>query len=294
MQAEQVAQVRSFHRLVTKRAGALEDRFLGRGRPLGESRVLYEIGATGADLRELRSRLDLDSGYLSRLVQSLAAKGLVALRPAPDDERVKRAELTMAGLDELEEMNRRSDEAAEAILAPLSAEQRVRLVEAMAEVQRLLRASGVRIERMDPSAPEARWCVHQYFAELDRRFEQGFDPGQSIPAEDAEMVPPRGAFLVASVEGEPVACGAVKTIGPGVGSLKRMWVAESARGLGLGRRTLAALENEARALGLTTLRLETNRALTTAVRLYRSAGYVEVPPFNTDPYADHWFEKRLD
>jgi DNA-binding MarR family transcriptional regulator len=293
MQGQEVAQVRSFHRLVTKRAGALENHFLGRDRPLGESRVLYEIGPAGADLRELRTRLDLDSGYLSRLVQSLAEEGLVALRPADGDERVRRAELTMSGRAELEEMNRRSDEAAEAILAPLSPGQRDRLVGAMAEVQRLLRVSGTRIERVHPATAEARWCVAQYFEELDRRFDRGFDPGQSIPADDAEMVPPRGAFLVASVEGEAVGCGAVKTIEPGVGSLKRMWIAEPARGLGLGRRMLVALEDEARSLELTMLRLETNRALTEAIALYRRAGYVEVPAFNTDPYANHWFEKRI-
>jgi GNAT superfamily N-acetyltransferase len=237
--------------------------------------------------------LDLDSGYLSRLVQSLAGEGLVALRPAEGDERVRRAELTTSGRAELEEMNRRSDEVAEAILAPLSPGQRDRLVGAMAEVQRLLRVSGMRIERVHPATAGARWCVAQYFEELDRRFDRGFDPGQSIPADDAEMVPPRGAFLVASVEGEAVGCGAVKTIEPGVGSLKRMWVAESARGLGLGRRMLVALEDEARSLGLTTLRLETNRALTEAIGLYRRAGYLEVPAFNTDPYANHWFEKRI-
>jgi DNA-binding MarR family transcriptional regulator len=79
MQRALVAEVRRFHRLITKRAGALEDHFLGRDRPLGESRVLYEIGTRGADLRTLRSRLDLDSGYLSRLVRSLASQGLVAL-----------------------------------------------------------------------------------------------------------------------------------------------------------------------------------------------------------------------
>jgi GNAT superfamily N-acetyltransferase len=107
------------------------------------------------------------------------------------------------------------------------------------------------------------------------------------------MVPPRGAFLIAGVEGEAVGCGALKTIEPSVGSLKRMWIAESARGLGLGRRMLVALEDEARALRLTTLRLETNRALTEAIGLYRRAGYVEVPAFNTDPYANHWFEKRI-
>lgn len=293
MRPEHVAQVRRFNRLVTQRAGALDDYFLGRDRPLGASRVLYEIGADGADLRDVRARLGLDSGYLSRLVQSLAAEGLVALRSGPEDERVRHAQLTPAGLAEVALMNRRSDEAAETVLAPLSERQRERLVAAMAEVQRLLQAAGVRIARVDPASREARWCVAQYVAELARRFEGGFEPGRSLPAEDDRLRPPAGAFLVASMDGEAVACGAVKRIAPEVGSLKRMWVADAARGLGVGRRVLEALEREARALGMTTVRLETNRALDEAIALYRSAGYEEVAPFNDDPYADHWFEKSL-
>lgn len=292
MLIRQIAEVRRFNRQVTKFAGALEDHFLGRDRPLGESRVLFEIGRAGADLRDLRARLDLDSGYLSRLVHSLAGRGLVTVRSGAEDERVRRVELTPAGLAELDEINRRSDQAAEAILVPLSPTQRERLVKAMAEVQRLLHASGVRIERVDPASEGARWCVAQYFDELARRFDGGFDPARSLPNDDAEMVPPAGAFLVAWLDGEPVACGAVKTMAPGIGYLKRMWVADSVRGLGLGRRMLAALESEAGRLGLTILRLETNRALGEAIRLYQSCGYVEVPPFNREPYAHHWFEKR--
>src|SRR5215212_1536227 len=118
MLPEHVAHVRSFHRLVTQRAGALDDRFLGRNRPLGESRVLFEIGPRGADLRDLRSRLGLDSGYLSLLIQSLVSAGLVTLRSAADDERVRRADLTQAGLAEFDEMNRRSDQVAVGILSP--------------------------------------------------------------------------------------------------------------------------------------------------------------------------------
>jgi DNA-binding MarR family transcriptional regulator/N-acetylglutamate synthase-like GNAT family acetyltransferase len=293
MHPEHVAQVRRFHRLVTQRAGALDDHFLGRDRPLGESRVLWEIGRGGADLRDLRARLGLDSGYLSRLVQSLASAGLVTLRSDPDDERVRRADLTAAGLAEVEEMDRRSDQAAEAILAPLADAQRERLVAAMAEVHRLLQAAGARIERVDPASRAARWCISRYFAELAARFEGGFDPGNTLPADDAEMRPPLGAFLIASVDGEPVACGAVKRMTPGIGYLKRMWVAESVRGLGFGRRMLAALESQSRELGFTTLRLETNRVLGEAIRLYESAGYVEVPPFNAEPYAHHWFERHL-
>jgi DNA-binding MarR family transcriptional regulator/GNAT superfamily N-acetyltransferase len=293
MLPEHIAEVRRFNRLVTQRAGALDDHFLGRDRPLGESRVLFEIGPRGANLRDLRSRLGLDSGYLSRLIQSLISAGLVELRAGPRDERVRTAYLTPAGLAEVEEMNRRSDRAAESILTPLGESQRERLVEAMAEVHRLLQAAGVRIERVDPASASARWCVSQYFSELASRFDDGFDPAQSIPADDAELRPPLGSFLVASVDGEPVACGGVKLIGPRVGSLKRMWVAGSARGVGLGRRMLVALESEARELGVTNLRLETNRALAEAISLYRRSGYVEVPPFNGDPYADYWFEKRL-
>ena len=293
MQPAHIAQVRRFNRLVTQRAGALDDHFLGRDRPLGESRVLFEIGPNGSDLRDLRSRLGLDSGYLSRLVQSLASAGLIELRAGPRDERVRTAYLTPAGRAEVEEMNRRSDTAAEAILTPLGESQRQRLVEAMAEVHRLLQAAGVRIERVDPASESARWCVQQYFSELASRFDDGFNPAQSIPADDTELRPPLGAFLVASVDGEPVACGAVKLITPGVASLKRMWVADSARGVGLGRRMLLALEVEARELGGTTVRLETNRALAEAISLYRRSGYVEVAPFNADPYADYWFEKQL-
>ncbi|MGZ6674863.1 MAG: MarR family transcriptional regulator, partial [Solirubrobacteraceae bacterium] len=74
-------QVRSFNRSVTQRIGALNDEYLARGRPLGASRVLWEISADGTDLRTLRARLDLDSGYLSRLVQSLERDGLVAVHP---------------------------------------------------------------------------------------------------------------------------------------------------------------------------------------------------------------------
>lgn len=294
MQRDPIATVRRFNRLVTQRAGALEERFLGRDRPLGQSRVLWEVGPEGADLRDLRARLGLDSGYLSRLVQALADEGLVEVEPVPDDERVRRARLTEAGREEVREMERRSDASAAGILEPLTDAQRDRLVTAMDEVHRLLVLSGVRIDRVDPGSREARWCLERYYAELDRRFEAGFDPEASVPAPDDDLVPPRGAFLVAEVDGRPVGCGAVKRVSPGVGSIKRMWIAGEMRGLGLGRRILAALEERSAGLGLTTLRLETNRALREAIGLYTSSGYREVAPFNDDPYADHWFEKRLD
>lgn len=293
MEAEQVAELRRFNRLFTVRIGALQEHYLGRDRSLGESRVLYEIGPAGVELRELRSRLGLDSGYLSRLMRSLAGRGLVRVRPVPEDRRVRRAELTRAGLAEYRTMDRLSDEGVQTLLTPLSERQRTRLVAALADARRLLRLAGVRVERTDPAGATARWCLAQYFAELSRRFEGGFDPGATLPVADEGMVPPRGSFLVASIDGEPVACGALKPLTVDAGYLKRMWVSGAERGLGLGRRMLEALEAEARALGYRRVCLETNRALTEAIALYRSSGYGEVPAFNDEPYAHHWFEKAV-
>ena len=292
MAAEEIAQVRRFNRLVTQRIGALDDHYLGRERPLGESRLLYEIGPEDSDLRDLRRRLGLDAGYVTRLIQSLEEKGLVRLGRSTADQRVRKVRLTPAGRREVREINRRSDESAAALLDALTSAQRGRLVAAMTEVHRLLQLAGLTIERVDPASPAARWCIARYFAELERRFESGFDPAAS-PVDDREFVPTRGAFLVAFVDGEPVACGAVRSGPPGVGTLKRMWVADTVRGLGVGRRLLEALEAQARDLGLRVVRLETNRVLHEAIRLYRSAGFREVAPFNADPYAHHWFEKVL-
>ncbi len=293
MQSDQISTVRRFNRLVTQRVGALDDHFLGRDRPLGHSRVLYEIGRAGADLRDLRERLGLDSGYLSRVVQSLGAAGLVESSADPDDGRVRRVRLTAAGRAEVREMNRRSDRAAADILRPLAAPLRERLTAAMGEVERLLRASAVVIDIVDPGGAEARWCLERYFEELDRRFDGGFDPALGVQADDADLRPPRGAFLVAGVDGEWVACGSLRPISPKAAYLKRMWVADAMRGAGLGRRMLAALEHQARILGYRTISLETHRVLAEAIRLYRAAGYREIAPFNDEPYADHWFEKRL-
>src|SRR5215475_3864561 len=98
MDAEQIQQVRSFNRLVTQRIGALEGSYLSRGRPLGEARVIFEIGSSGGvDLRALRRKLGLDSGYLSRLMRSFEVQGLIEVRKSPDDGRVRHVSLTGAG-----------------------------------------------------------------------------------------------------------------------------------------------------------------------------------------------------
>jgi DNA-binding MarR family transcriptional regulator/predicted GNAT family N-acyltransferase len=245
MDVDAVAQVRRFNRTVTQRVGALDDTFLSRSRPLGHSRVLWEIGADGADIRALRSRLDLDSGYLSRILRTLESEELITVVASPADGRVRVARLTEAGVRERTELDARSDEAAASVLAELGASQQRRLVSAMATVERLL------------------------------------------------LVPPVGLLLVARLHAAPVGCAAIKLHGPAPAEVKRMWVAESVRGLGLGRRLLTQIEEYALTREVRTLRLETNRTLTEAIALYRSAGYREVAPFNDEPFADHWFEKQI-
>jgi DNA-binding MarR family transcriptional regulator/GNAT superfamily N-acetyltransferase len=292
MNDEMIADVRRFNRVVTQRVGALDEQFLERDRALGQSRLLWEIGAEGSDTRSLRSRLDLDSGYLSRLLRSLEKAGLVVTEPHPRDARMRAVRLTPEGLAEREQLDRLSDTFAAALLEPLDENQRRRLVAAMREVGRLLTATRIQVDTVDPDDPRARWCLQAYVDELDRRFPGGFDPGRSISASAPELRPPAGLMLLATLDGEPVGCGAVKFHPDGASEIKRMWVAPAARGLGLARRLLTALEQQA-AGSNHVVRLETNATLEEAIGLYRSAGYVEVPPFNDEAYADHWFEKRL-
>jgi DNA-binding MarR family transcriptional regulator/GNAT superfamily N-acetyltransferase len=293
MHERDVQQVRSFNRIVAERIGALDDRFLQRDRPIGEARLLWEIGAQGAEVRELRARLGIDSGYLSRVLRSLEKQKLVKTRIAPDDRRVRRVSLTRPGLAERAELERLSDELATNILESLSERQRSALTAAMNQVEQLLRASMITFAIEPPATADARWCFDQYFAELDRRFDGGFDPGLSISASPRELTPPSGLLIVGRLRGRPIGCGALKFHKGQPAELKRMWIDESVRGLGVGQRLLAELERYARKARVKVLRLETNRALSEAIGLYRRSGYVEVEAFNAEPYAHHWFKKEL-
>ena len=145
----------------------------------------------------------------------------------------------------------------------------------------------------DPRSAAARFCLESYYAELDSRFDTGFDPGRAISTTPEDLTEPAGLLLVARLHGEPIGCGALKLHGDVPFYIKRMWVAPEARGLGVGRRILSELEAHARRRGAEVVHLETNKTLTEAVSLYRSAGYVEVEPFNDEPYAHRWFAKRL-
>jgi DNA-binding MarR family transcriptional regulator/RimJ/RimL family protein N-acetyltransferase len=293
MNESQLQSVRQFNRLVTQRVDALDVDYLRRGRPLAEARLLFEISPGGAEVRGLRSKLGLDSGYLSRLLQSLKKQGLVVIDKGEEDARRRRVSLTRKGTAEQTAYDRLSDDLAASMLEPLNLSEQNHLLTAMGEVERLIRAALVTVAAEVPDSPDARLCLSAYFRELAARFEGGFDIGAESSAPGADMAPPSGLFVIARLEGEAVGCGGLKRVDEATGEIKRVWTAPSARGLGVARRMLRTLEAAARKKRLKTLRLDTNRSLTEAHALYRSEGYEEIPPFNDNPYADHWFEKRL-
>lgn len=291
--SEQVAALRRFNRYFTRRIGALDDHYLGQDRPLGEARLLFEIAGTpgGVSLRELRSRLGLDAGYLSRMTKALQAEGMVRISVDPRDNRLRMIEPTDAGRLEVKEQNRRANALAAGLLDTLTPAQRDRLVDAMTTAQRLLRLAAITVDLVDGADPDARACLDAYAADIDARFPEGFDPSDLVRPQEVSGT--AGAFFVAYEEGRAVGCGALRTLEPGVGEIKHVWVHPEARRLGLAGRILDALEGEAAARGHTVVRLDTHASLTEAQAMYRAAGYREIPAYVDHVYASHWFEKRL-
>ena len=294
MEASATEVVRRFNRSYTQRIGALEESFLGLGMSLGSARLLFEIGLQPGTVQALRGRLGLDSGYVSRLLRGLEEDGLISLQADPADRRRRLVGLTARGRAAFRRLEERSEERARRLVEPLSEKQRERLVEALATADLLVRAATISFERVPASSRLAREATSAYFAELDRRFADGFDAGDQ-GAHDAELMsPPRGAFVVAVSDSRPVACGGVQALGDGVGEIKRMWVHEDWRGAGLGARLLTHLETVVAELGHRVVRLDTNDTLTEAIGMYRRSGYREIPAYNDNPYARLWFEKSLD
>jgi GNAT superfamily N-acetyltransferase len=156
-----------------------------------------------------------------------------------------------------------------------------------------LTATTVEIRPVDPEHADARDCLAEYVAELNRRSERGFDPSVGATALPHEVRPPAGEFFVVYLDGAAIGCGGVKHHADAPAEIKRMWIAQRARGRGLGRRLLERLEACALAGGARVAHIETSAVLPEAIALYRSAGWVEVAPFNAEPFADHWFEKEL-
>lgn len=292
---EDVLLLRRFNRSYAQRIGVLAESYLGTGRSLGPSRLLFEIGADGAVVADLRRRLGLDSGYLSRLLRTLEADGLVTVAEDAVDGRRRVVRLTAAGRREWRRLDRRSDQVVERLIASLTPRQRAELVAALETAERLLGIGAASFEIVDPRSAVARSAVGRYFAELDARFPAGFDPEAGGAERDAAaMRAPSGAFVVVLLDGQVIGCGGVQRIDEHTAEIKRMWIDAGWRGSGLGRRLLTRLEEVAGELGHTRVVLDTNATLTEAIAMYERAGYAAIERYNDNPYAHRWFEKSLD
>lgn len=288
-----IAEIRAFNRFYTERIGALDERFLGQDRPLGEARLLFEIGHGGASVSELRERLGLDSGYVSRLLRRLEDDALVTTAPDPDDGRRRIARLTVAGEREWETLDRLSDRQVEAIVAPLGQRRATELADALHRAHRLVAAAAITLEAVDARGDDAQGSMAAYFAELDSLFPTGFDPGDALTADVDAYDPPNGAFIVAyTADRRPAGCGGMWTMEPGVGEIKRMWVDPAWRGFGLAGRILTDLETRSRTAGHARTVLDTNGVLHDAIAMYERSGYRSIERYNDNPYAQRWFEKR--
>lgn len=291
MIADSVSRFHRFSRAVTTEVGALDDSFLGRGRPLGSARVLNAIGRGRTDVAGIRDHLGLDSGLMSRLLRALEAEGLIELDRHPDDARRRVARLTPTGRREFHGYERLSDARARRVLEGHPSPER--LLEAMDLIATALSHERIAIAEADPAGEAARHCLDSCHAELARRLPQGPGVPLSRDTGTAEMTPPRGTFLVAWSDGLPVGCVGLSGAGGPIAEITRLWVSPSARGLGLAGRLMEAVEDAARALSVATLRLDAKSIHPEAVPPHDASGWTEVPRPEDDPRSGAVLEKHL-
>jgi GNAT superfamily N-acetyltransferase len=289
---DDIARLRRFNRAVTREVGALETSYLGRGRPLGAARVLQLVRSEGTDIAEIRQRLDLDSGLLSRLLRSLEAESLLDLTTDPADRRRRIAKATPAGLAEQQAYEKLGFEKATQMLARAGARQGA-VIAAMDLIATVMLQDHVDLRDADPDEPAAIACLTAYYQLLAEKI-AGVTPDMlTLPLPDAAKYrPPHGAFLIAWSDDLPVGCASLRPLEPGVAEVKRLWIDPVARGQGLARRLMRALESRARDMGFAHLKLDSNAALTEAIALYRSDGWTEIAPYTGFP-ANVWLGKRL-
>lgn len=146
------------------------------------------------------------------------------------------------------------------------------------------------IHAADPDSAVALACLRAYFADLDAAFPGGFDPGPVAGWGLGDLRPPAGLFLLA--EGG-AGCVGLRRHDPATAEVKRLWVRADQRRTGLARRLMAAAEEGARAMGCTRLVLDTSRHLPAAIAFYRRQGWAEVPRYNDNPHAHHFFARAL-
>ena len=278
---DRVAAVRAFNRFYTGRLGILGEGFLRTPHSLTEARVLYELGRRDVvEVAELRRELEIDAGYLSRLLSRLEEQALVTRERSEEDGRRQRVRLTEHGADAFAELDRRSAAEIGDLLEGLGEERQRRLVAAMQAIAGLLdddpRADATVVLRA-PHPGDYGWIVHRHGAQYAEEY--GWD--ESFEALVARIVadyaehhdPKREAAWIAEVDGEPVACVLCVRKDDATAQLGLLLVDPRASGRGIGGRLIDECLRFARRTGYERIVLWTNDVLHDARRLYERAGF---------------------
>ncbi len=280
--AQDIAAVRAFNRFYTRRIGVLDEAHLGGGFTLGEGRVLYELAhADGLTAKRLGEMLDLDGGYLSRILRRFEATGLLERRPDPKDGRSSSLHLTPSGREAFVRLNARSEAQVAGMLAALDEDRRARLTDALRTVGGLLAPTATQVPAEIVLRPhrvgDMGWIVQRH-AELYAE-ERGWGPlFEALIAEVCgdflrNFDPARERCWIAEQAGERMGCIFLVKGEGRTAKLRLLLVEPAARGLGLGRRMTAECIAAARVLGYEELTLWTQSVLTTARRIYAEAGF---------------------
>ena len=297
--ADQIEAVRAFNRFYTARVGALRDGLLATAHPLPEARVLFELGRRGSiDAADLRRVLDLDGGYLSRLLARLEDKGLVARERSPDDGRRQRLELTDAGRVAYETLDERSAAEIGALLDGLGDPGRERLLDAMATMREILESApgAAPFVLRAPQPGDYGWVVQRHGSlYAEHGWDAGFEALVARVVADyaGDHDPDREAAWIAEVSGRPVGSVFCVRNDDETAQLRLLIVDPAARCMGIGEALVDACIRFARAAGYARLRLWTNSTLASARRIYQRAGFELVaeetsPHFGTDFTEQDW------
>jgi DNA-binding MarR family transcriptional regulator/GNAT superfamily N-acetyltransferase len=271
--------VRRFNRFYTRRVGALRAGLLGSEYPLPEARLLYEIGhRRECTASELAADLDLDAGYLSRLLQSLKRRGLLSARRSAQDGRASVLFLAAKGRKAYALLDSRSRDEVSAMLRELPGGERERLVGAMRTVENLLEKKAPSVTLRTHRPGDIGWVVQRhgalYAAEYgwDERFEALV---AGIAANFINQLDPqRERCWIAEADGEPLGCVFLVQQTNATAKLRLLLVEPRARGLGLGRRLVRECIAFAREKGYRKLVLWTQANLAAARGIYKAEGFV--------------------
>jgi DNA-binding MarR family transcriptional regulator/GNAT superfamily N-acetyltransferase len=300
---EAVAEVRAFSRFYTNLIGVLREGLLRTPYTLTEARVIYELAQQDScDLTTLRRSLDIDAGYLSRILARFEADGLITRARSSNDGRRQIIGLSPSGLAAFHRLDSRSAEDIAALLSPLSEEEHGRLVAAMGTIRSLLeedRPSQSFVLR-PPGPGDYGWVVHRHGV----LYAEEYGWGEAFEALVARIVadfidhrdPKREAAWIAEVAGERVGCVFCVRKEDTVAQLRILLVEPSARGMGIGSRLIEECLRFARRAGYEQIMLWTNDVLVDARRLYERAGFELVEEnahrsFGHDLIGQNWWKK---